>query len=608
MLLALALAPVGERVAFPASFLVQNGGPVFDVRRPPEGVRAAKGDGRTDDTDALRDVFDWLKAKYKKGDGFDPEFHYTVYFPNGTYRVTDTLIYRGPTVGAFPKWDGTFDINHLHFLGETREGATIRLADGAPGFGDPAKPRAVLALQHPDTVFNNVPGSNWVRNLTLAVGAGNPGAIGLDLQGANNTELSDLTVRAAKGSGRYAVRARIGSIQGYYHDVRLDGFDVGYRQEPNAEAHTAWERLNIVGERRAGIELVGGGISLRACRVAAPSRRPAVDLAGEGTHLVALDSTFQGANGIEAIAGADGPKRSLFTRGVLTPGFVRLAATDPTPPLTLWPTPAPAPIPVRDAPRAPWGDPKRDWAVVDEYPNVQAAFDSGRPIVVFRRRRERLGGDVRVPATVRTVRGMAAAMEGGTFVVAEAGGPLTFEETGAPIRIEAAREVVQRRAGGGISNPKALPLTLFLENVNDVATGDLFCPRGTTLYARSIDVEYANAEQIVANGGTMWVFGFKTENATSTPFTVRRGGRLEVLGGYMNAVFLPPTQRPMVVLDEAGPSLLSFFTNLNGGWDRVVRETRGGVTRELRRSDVPVRGGGYAGDLAIARFIGGRSQ
>ena len=38
--------------------LMQHGGPVLDVTRPPEaGMRAAKGDGKTDDTEALRDAY-----------------------------------------------------------------------------------------------------------------------------------------------------------------------------------------------------------------------------------------------------------------------------------------------------------------------------------------------------------------------------------------------------------------------------------------------------------------------------------------------------------------------------------------------------------------------
>ena len=190
-LLALLLAPMparaaqagdrsgGPNITFPDTLLVQNGGPVLNIKRPPEsGMHAAKGDGVADDTAAFLDVWDFLKREYKAHGPWTSDNSFYVYLPNGTYKVRDTLIYRGPTVGASPKWDGTFDINHVHFVGQSRAKTVIKLADHCPGFQDKEHPKIVLAFQHPDTVFNNVPGSNWLRNLTIDTGRGNPGAVG----------------------------------------------------------------------------------------------------------------------------------------------------------------------------------------------------------------------------------------------------------------------------------------------------------------------------------------------------------------------------------------------------------------------------------------------
>lgn len=55
----------------------------LDVRR-----FGAKGDGQADDTQALQDVFDQVKAGT------------TVYLPPGTYRVTRTLLVKGPAIGV----------------------------------------------------------------------------------------------------------------------------------------------------------------------------------------------------------------------------------------------------------------------------------------------------------------------------------------------------------------------------------------------------------------------------------------------------------------------------------------------------------------------------
>jgi hypothetical protein len=164
-----------------------------------------------------------------------------------------------------------------------------------------------------------------------------------------------------------------------------------------------------------------------------------------------------------------------------------------------------------------------------------------------------------------------------------------------------------------VANPGNVPVKVFLENVNDVATGDAFCPSNTLLFARQIDTEYGNAEQVVVNSGRMWIFGYKTENGTSAPYTVRKGGSLEILGGYSNAVpTLPPERmRPILTLEDgAGPVAATFFTNLNGvgeggPWNLIVSETRRGEKRVLMRSSLPRRGGEYRDDLSVVRFVGG---
>jgi len=135
-------------ITFPDTLLMQNGGPVINIKRPPEpGMHAAKGDGVSDDTAAFLDVWDLLKREYKAHGPWGSDNSFYVYLPDGTYKVSDTLIYRGPTVGAYPKWDGTFDINHVHFVGQDRGKTIIKLADHCAGYQDPARPKIVLAFQ-----------------------------------------------------------------------------------------------------------------------------------------------------------------------------------------------------------------------------------------------------------------------------------------------------------------------------------------------------------------------------------------------------------------------------------------------------------------------------
>jgi len=615
----------GPNITFPETLLRQNGGPVLNIKRPPEsGMHAAKGDGVADDTAAFLDMWDLLKREYKKYGPWGADNSVYVYLPNGTYKVSDTLIYRGATVGAFPKWDGTFDINHVHFVGQDRTKTVIKLADHCAGYGDAAHPKIVLAFQHPDTVFNNVPGGNWLRNLTIDTGRGNPGAVGLFFQGANNTDLRSVTVRSGDGAGKYGIWFKQGSIQGYYADVTVLGFGDGIFDSVNAEGDVAFEFLTLRGQSEAGFLLTGGGASLR--RVRSEQTRPgvpALKIDGSGSQAVILDSELKGVGRTgPAIEMTRGSEQCLFARAVATAGYaaaIRKGETNaglppfvgeyvsyPVKTLSAGQATRSLRLPISDTPLVPWYDPQAQWAVVDDYPSVQAALDSGRPVVCFKKRHYTLSGDVMVPASVRVVNGMAASINGGAFVVGQASlDPVLFQDSNMPIRVTARRDVIQRCAGGGISNPNGLPVTFYLENVNDDATGDDFCRPGSRVFARSIDIEYGGGSQIVSNGGVLWIFGFKTENMGATPFTVKNGGALEVLGGYCNQTNRPPPERQHPLLfNDGGRVSATLFTNLGGPFVRAVVEMRGGRATTAPNTDFPKRGSVYGSDYVIPLYVG----
>ncbi len=615
-------------LTFPESLLVQNGGPVLNLKRPPEPwMRPAKGDGQTDDTDAFRDAYDLLKREFVKHGGWNPDSYY-LYLPNGVYKVTDTLIYRGKTVGASPTWNGQFDINHIRFIGQNRRKAIIRLADHSPGYGDPAKPKSVMALQHPDTIFNNVPGGNWLRNFTISIGKGNPGAVALTMQGANQTDLSHFTARSEDGAGRYGIWFKIGSIQGYYSDVTVAGFDIGIFDEVNPEGDPAFEYLTLKNQKVAGILHTGGGMSLRGVLSDQSAHgATALKLDGSGVQTVLLDSALKGGSPKRpAVEMTRRDEQCLFARNVATLGYghalvreghaevsgARIEEYVSSPPLALSPGQPlrSLSLPVRDTPRVPWFNPETQWAIVDEYPSVQAAIASGKPVICFKKSRYRVNGDIRVPASVRFINGMASTLEGGEFVVAEASRePILVQDMIARLRIDSRRDVIQRCAGGAVSNPKGLPVTLWLENVNDNTSGDDFCRPGQRVYARQIDIEYGQGSQIVANGGTLWIFGFKTENMGANPFTVKNGGSLEVLGGYCNQTNRPEPekQNPLLLNDQSNASA-TLFTNLGGPFVKAVVEQRGGETQIAPNTAFPRRGSVYRTDYVIPLYVGYRRK
>lgn len=117
---------------------------VLDVKRD----FGAKGDGVADDTATLKTAIQTaLRSNYR-----NPR---TIFLPVGTYAISEPLkarVHDGPEDGA--TWCNGWRCG-LFLVGESRTRTVLRLRDGAPGFGDPAKPQAVVSIL--DSAFNYNP-------------------------------------------------------------------------------------------------------------------------------------------------------------------------------------------------------------------------------------------------------------------------------------------------------------------------------------------------------------------------------------------------------------------------------------------------------------------
>ncbi|MEM1012471.1 MAG: glycosyl hydrolase family 28-related protein [Planctomycetota bacterium] len=121
-------------------------------------------------------------------------------------------------------------LNDVIFQGQSEEGTVFKLEDNLLDAGGNAFDGAIIAWDTGVEQFFRT----GVRNLTLDVGSGNPEADGLRFHGNNQSTISDVTIRAAAGSGDVGLdlvhSAGIGPI--LVQDLTVDGFDVGI--------HTGW--------------------------------------------------------------------------------------------------------------------------------------------------------------------------------------------------------------------------------------------------------------------------------------------------------------------------------------------------------------------------------
>ena len=97
-----------DRIAFPTDAGIRDVKTEF----------GAKGDGVTDDTAAIQKAFKEIGHGHMR----------SLYFPDGTYLVSDTIL--------FAEW--------IFVQGQSRKLTILKLKDACAGFTDPAKPKPVV--------------------------------------------------------------------------------------------------------------------------------------------------------------------------------------------------------------------------------------------------------------------------------------------------------------------------------------------------------------------------------------------------------------------------------------------------------------------------------
>ena len=547
LVVALLAACLPALLAEPARYTFPKDESVLDAKRD----FGAKGDGKTDDTEALQRALNagcgTDKAHRSKSNA--------LFLPNGTYRVTQTLVVKT----ALGPW----------LYGESRDGVVIKLDDGVTGV------TSVLRT-HPRDEGNS--SADWfmrnLRHFTIDVG-NNPETDGIRWHATNSGILKDVRII---GRGKRGIHSGFMEQGGpnLVQDVVIEGFETGI--------HSQWmwsqtlSRITIKNCRAVGLSVSANVVAAESIVVENTPLALMNDLPKDWGHWSGVVALVGGRfSGGDAKSAAIINKGKLYARGVQTTGFARAVESggsggkadgmditefssskvhklyDDAPSASLN-------LPIEREPEVPWENDPAKWVCANDFgaapgdgrddsDAVQKAMDTaaakGATVVCFRGCG---GGDpngysltrpIRVPAPVRMVLGLGWARllhdknkEAG-FIVDDASAPFVkFQNIdafgGGPIRITNASAkntllvescgVHVVGAGGG---------DIFITDAP--ATLDLQKP-GQKCWARQLNPEGTSDDGLVKNnGGVLWCLGVKHEGK-GVRFATRNGGKTEVLG------------------------------------------------------------------------------
>jgi hypothetical protein len=541
----------------------------------------AKGDGATDDTAALQAAF---AGKV-----------HALYFPPGVYLVSDSIVTQTP--------------KRYFIQGAGPEQTIIRLKDHAPGFDDPANPKAVLANEKTriNTGANGQAFRNSFHDLSIEVGAGNPGAIGLMYFTNNQGTIHNLAIRSLDPRGQG--KAGLALVQNWpgpalIRFLKIEGFDYGV-WSTIGQYSLVFEHLRLEKQNVAGIHNSRQKLAIRG--LVSVNRVPAI--VQQSGFIALLDATLTGGTAEAALVN----QGQLFARNVTAAGYAH-AIQGPS-------GKAAGPkvgeycsgerVQLFDGPKDSLGlaveeSPRFESRKADDWANavkfgadptgkedatgpIQKAIDSGKPIVYLPHGKYLIKGTLHVRGSVQRIDCMESQIDSGAGE-----GPLWKIEDG-----DGAFVIIERYEGTYTSkrlsfehaSKRPLVLRTMIPRgdfyANSVPGGKLFLDdvsaaplhlKGQRVWARQFNPENVGTK-VGNDGGSFWCLGLKTEKA-GTIIETKNAGQTEIVGGYFYYNRGNPGGAVPIVNQDSSVVVIATLTGASG---TMVEESRGGERKSASK-------------------------
>jgi len=565
-----------------------------------------------------------------------------IYFPNGTYKVSNTICYTFPDLHNSIK----NELNRqIVFQGQSEKGTVIRLMDNCPGFEKGAnKPVISYMLKE----RSNVSMANYFENITINIGKGNEGAAGLRFFSNNSGCVRNVTIKTEDPMKRGATGLLLDkyNISGdLFKNITIDGFDYAIQLIPN-RIYSVFEHITISNQRVAGFLVDEMLVSIRGLK--STNSVPGLLFTGQSGHVVLIDSEFKNIEGVK-----DAPQNTaiefnngiLFARNIKIEGFNSAISRYGTQILkggniseysskgifTLFPLKEKKSmnLPIEETPEIAWEQDMKQWVSVnsfgakgdgktDDTKAIQKALKSGKRNIYFQPGRYLINGQLTVPATVQRINFMycdlaageklRAMADKGTFIInEESQTPLLIEDLFAFEAFQGQQYFIDHASRrtlilsdlhvqvGAMYTNSVSGGKVFIENV---ANTDQFEPnpncytfKGQTVWARQFNPERGNPE-VINDNSKLWVFGMKVEG-NGTAFLTKSNGYTEVLGGTWNMgnnnVFESKGENSKIITEDANISVVLGSSGWKPGEEILIVEKQNGVEKTFKRNNFPKR-------------------
>ncbi len=462
-----------------------------------------------------------------------------LYFPAGTYLVSDTVCYTFDNLSTQQNAGYRCELcRNIHILGEDKETTVIRLADNAAGFEKGAKKPVVsfnkVSRENDETT--NCAQMNTLVDITVDCGRGNEGAIGVLYASSNCGRIENVNVKAE--NALYGIDFDYSS-ELCMENVCVSGFEYGIRT--CLTAPLIMNGVDLSGNREAGVSSYNGHIVARNVR---SGDIPTFSLKAGG-----CGRYYFGDESITCVGSTEG-------------NFVYYESAD-------------APLKMPEFPKQE-NIPFEEWVCVDDFGAVgdgvtdstiaiQKALNSGKPVVLFGSGTYLVERTLKIPATVKILDLMYADIKPGySLIVGELSGVFEVSETSeSPLFIKQfspseefcgyfrlCRQTAKRTlvlkdifmaASLYCNTESGKGSEVYIDNcfthtnhytqnasISREGYTSVFCKvipveaHGQKLYARNLNIERADVEML-NDGGETVVDGYKVEGAGVLVKTVNGG-------------------------------------------------------------------------------------